>query len=104
VGATAGLAAGGLLLVRVSVGAVRALAGEQPIDEQPAIEIVETEPSEVEVVADQLPPAIELDAPALSPDADAPTRPRTSKPASLEPPDPLAAELALISAAKRASS
>src|SRR5690606_5635318 len=88
------------------VGVARALAGEPPVAEQPVIELVEAEPSEAEPepVVDQPPPAVDLDGPAISPDADAPTRPRTSKPAELEPPDPLAAELALIGAAKRASS
>jgi hypothetical protein len=101
VGATAGLTAGGLLVMRLGVGVMRALAGEEePAQEQAK---VEAEPAEQQVALADPPALVEAEsAVAIHEHVAAPSK-RPAKPSEAASADTLAAEAALIGAAKRAS-
>jgi hypothetical protein len=105
VGATVSMTGGGLLLVWAGAGALETTSPEheQVRDEIAVIDTVEV--GDVRPLEDVVGLPAEDD-PAIEVYPGAPAKPRaveSLEPVALEPTDPLAAELALLSAAKRAS-
>jgi hypothetical protein len=104
IGATAGMTAGGLLLVRVGVGAVQAISGDGESTRDDAVETAEAEPADIRTTqADAEPtPPVEDDTPAISVHPGASTKPSVEPSVEVEQADALAAELSLVGLATRA--
>jgi hypothetical protein len=103
VGATTALTAGGLLAIQVGIGALQGPTADQQAVADEVVAVAETQPEKTHAQQAQPPEEEELEAIPVT--AGALPKPRVQVPTQVEVDltDALAAELALIEAAKRAS-
>jgi hypothetical protein len=105
IGAIAGMTAGGLLLVRVGVGAVQMIAGDGGSVPDEVAATVEVEPADTSAIQGDDDPTSPVDAesPSIPVILRASAKPPVNKTVEVVQADPLAAELALFGLAKRAT-